>query len=210
MKKLGVFMGVALLASSPLMAKGIDTQAKAKISSSSLIETLPEKGPVHITGVVSEVEDQKEFTLQDRAGKTIDVETRTETHLTKGDRVRVSGSLDQDLWGMFQSIENASVDVLSSDKVTSFNSPENKFYRNIAVLPDEGPVSLYGTVISVDLEDREFILKDSQGESIDVQTRSLPTVKVGDRVKVSGSVQSELAGFGEEIVARQIAVISQR
>lgn len=81
-------------------------------------------------------------------------------------------------------------------------------YSSIERLPDEGKVSLNGTVSDVDDKD-SFVLKDSAGKTIDVHTTSAVDLKVGDHVTVSGEVQDEALGMGQEIASATITTDSK-
>lgn len=61
-------------------------------------------------------------------------------------------------------------------------------------LPDEGVVTLSGTVDSVENE-REFTLRDATGTiGVDIESNESVVLKEGDRVTVSGTVDRDLAG----------------
>lgn len=69
---------------------------------------------------------------------------------------------------------------------------------SIDSLPDKGAVSLSGTVDKV-IDGDTFILRDSEGETIDVHTASNVNVNKGDVISVKGDKTAEVAGIGEEI-----------
>ncbi len=71
-------------------------------------------------------------------------------------------------------------------------------YSSIDRLPDEGKVTLSGTVSEVDDKD-SFILKDSAGKTIDVHTTAAVALDVGDKVTVTGDVKDEALGIGQQI-----------
>lgn len=68
----------------------------------------------------------------------------------------------------------------------------------IDALPDQGVVTLSGTIESVTDEDT-FILRDQAGNTIDIHTASITPVNPGDNVTVRGEKTDEMAGMGEEI-----------
>lgn len=74
-------------------------------------------------------------------------------------------------------------------------------------LPDQGNVSLTGTVTDVD--ENEYVVQDSQGETIDVKaTATAQDIQVGDKVRVDGQMTDELLGLGQEIERANITVVS--
>lgn len=96
----GMAAGFALLAS---------TAAATDADSYSSIEHLPDEGRVTLNGTVSEVEDKDTFILKDSAGKTIDVHTVKEVALEVGDKVTVSGQVQDEALGMGQEIASATI-----------------------------------------------------------------------------------------------------
>lgn len=72
-------------------------------------------------------------------------------------------------------------------------------YTSIDALPDDGMVSIKGTVSKVSDSDT-IILKDVKGDTIDVHTKGKVSVNVGDTVTVSGEMEDEALGMGEQIV----------
>ncbi|MET0156059.1 MAG: hypothetical protein ABW189_08170 [Rickettsiales bacterium] len=71
---------------------------------------------------------------------------------------------------------------------------------NVAVkdLPKSGPVTLTGTVDSVDGA-TSFTLRDADGNTIDVKTNADVTLQKGDFVKVQGTLDDEISETGREI-----------
>lgn len=64
----------------------------------------------------------------------------------------------------------------------------------IKTLPDEGQVSISGTVASVDNE-REFTLRDETGTiGVDITSNQSVVLKKGDKVTVSGVIDSGITG----------------
>lgn len=64
-------------------------------------------------------------------------------------------------------------------------------------------VSISGTVDSVQNANK-FTLRDSAGSTIDVNSNAALNVKKGDRVDVSGTLNSELLGLGKQINAASV------
>lgn len=83
-------------------------------------------------------------------------------------------------------------------------------YGAIDKLPEEGNVTLSGTVADTDNEDNSFTLEDSTGETIDVHTEQRVTLNEGDRVRVSGVMEDEALGMGEQIVSASVQRIGTR
>jgi uncharacterized protein YdeI (BOF family) len=76
----------------------------------SSIDQLPSEGQVTLSGIISEVDDDAEFTLQDSTGD-IEVElSQRRQGLQIGDQVRVTGKVDSDWWGA-KEIEAATVEM---------------------------------------------------------------------------------------------------
>lgn len=64
------------------------------------ISQLPEKGMVKVSGVVTDVDNAKEFTLKDDTGSVnIDVESSENAALAEGARVTVIGKVDSGIMG---------------------------------------------------------------------------------------------------------------
>ena len=79
---------------------------------------------------------------------------------------------------------------------------------NIKALPNQGTVRLTGTVASIEDKD-SFTLRDVDGNTIDVHTSApLAALSNGDRVRVSGEMRDEVAGFGEEIGIASVEVLN--
>jgi uncharacterized protein YdeI (BOF family) len=65
---------------------------------------------------------------------------------------------------------------------------------SIKTLPDEGQVTLKGTVDKVNSE-REFTLRDSSGTiNVDIESSQSVVLKEGDEVTVSGKVDKDITG----------------
>lgn len=65
-------------------------------------------------------------------------------------------------------------------------------------LPKSGSVTITGIVDRVS-GDNKFMLRDSSGKTIDVNTNEEIDVDKGDKVTVTGDLSSEVAGMGKEI-----------
>ncbi|MGE0754039.1 MAG: NirD/YgiW/YdeI family stress tolerance protein [Alphaproteobacteria bacterium] len=64
------------------------------------IKDLPKEGVVKLTGMVADVDNEKEFTLRDDTGEiNVDVESAANAALAKGAKVTVIGTVDSDLAG---------------------------------------------------------------------------------------------------------------
>jgi uncharacterized protein YdeI (BOF family) len=193
----------------------------------SKIAQLPEKGNVMITATVDDVDSNTEFTIRDDSGETIDVESVTKLTIREGDLVKIVGVMDDELAGIGREIDATSVTVVdaademaaapedgtletSLDKTVEFASSETEF-ETVDALPDEGMVTISGTVEEVDIEDNSFKLRDRSGESIDVHPTKPLTVKAGQKVKVTGVMDDETAGLGigEQIVSAKVTIMTQ-
>lgn len=80
----------------------------------------------------------------------------------------------------------------------------------ISNLPDQGDVTIRGTVASVSNDKEKFTLRDMAGNTIDVNSKTAMNVKVGDNVTVKGRMEDEIAGMGEEIQAYSVHQASLR
>lgn len=90
----------------------VDAKASAPVLSN--IETLPESGPVELSGVVSRVSGNDSFTLKGADGKTINVQTASTATVKEGDSVRVDGQISDRLLGFGKQVEGAKVMVVGS------------------------------------------------------------------------------------------------
>ncbi|MFO1241582.1 MAG: NirD/YgiW/YdeI family stress tolerance protein [Rickettsiales bacterium] len=178
------------------------------------IKQLPDSGNVTIAGTVSNVKNEREFTLRDETG-TIDVNIKSgqSVVLKEGAKVSVDGTVDKGILGKDINATNVTVDKSMSENVTegieknTNLSMEGAQATTIAQLPKEGKVKLSGTVTDVDNE-KEFTLKDSTG-SIDVdldQTAEAAALKEGSEVTVIGYVDDGMTG--KDINATKVMVIS--
>lgn len=91
----------------------------ASVSADASIEALPKSGAVSLTGTVDRVVDADTFILRDASGETIDVHTKGELSLNKGDMVSISGNKKAELAGIGKEIEGATVDVKSKASATA-------------------------------------------------------------------------------------------
>ncbi|MFW0778181.1 MAG: NirD/YgiW/YdeI family stress tolerance protein [Rickettsiales bacterium] len=79
------------------------------------IGDLPKNGVVKVTGTVSDVDSEEEFTLNDDTGSIdVEMESSQRAALTKGAKVTVIGSLDSDLMG--KEIDATKVIVIANAK----------------------------------------------------------------------------------------------
>ena len=76
----------------------------------------------------------------------------------------------------------------------------------IDALPKMGRVTIIGTVESVDNDKKRFVISDNTDDTIDIHTNSPVQVKEGDNVKVTGEMQSEVAGMGKEITSADVQI----
>lgn len=107
--------GVALPAAS--VSKSNDTRSVETRTTASVnkIEALPAAGSVKLSGVVASVQGENQFTLEDSAGKTINVQTASAVNVKEGDSVNVSGMVDDRFLGFGRKIESAKVMVVGSN-----------------------------------------------------------------------------------------------
>lgn len=287
------------------------------------IDQLPESGTVSLTGTVSSVRDEDTFSIEDADGNSIDVHANQKLNLSQGTRVKVRGQMDDEALGLGEEINNASVEVLGTNraaantgldrqqgrtagvtatgetdrtartnygadagvegrtagvtagtaggtklsdkahgdtkmeadaKVRVTEAPEDKArqlqdrrqnaqarrdlptnrnlddsydvdvdtdadmamgidndrvsadageFSTFENLPKQGRIAVSGVVARVN-NDNKFTLRDSTGETIDVNTVSNVAVNEGDQVKVMGQVKSEFLGMGQQIEATDV------
>ncbi len=216
-----------LFASAGAMAEG----DRSKEYSS--IDRLPEEGRVTITGTVDDVAGKTEFTLRDRDGETIDVDLNKRQVLKEGDRVKVVGMMDDDLAGIGQEInairvtevdgydrmsghdtysdEYAAADTTRDHKTKNDRRVAKSDFDTVDSLPDRGPVTISGTVEAVNMDDNSFTLRDSNGDLIDIRATERLTVREGQKVNVSGTMDHVTVGpdIGEQIVSADVTLQSQ-
>lgn len=215
----------------------ISTAAHAETSASASVESLPDKGMVSLSGTVDRVVDGDTFVLRDAAGDTIDVHSNAQLTLKKGDSVSVKGEKTAEIAGMGAEIEKANVTIGGNRSASASNraggtaaptaardntdrmgaretadaatatGATTAMNDTIEALPKEGAVELNGVVDRVS-SDNKFILRDADGETIDIHTAANVDVKPGDSVSVNGNVKSELLGFGRQIEGAQVLVVS--
>lgn len=195
-----------------------------------LIDQLPKEGPVVVVGVVAEIDNKQEFTLRDSAGNTVDIDSSTELDIKQGDRVKVIGNIDDKVMGMGTEIDASSVTKLDASEnglslsgdakgeakgevrpqinaMVQTSEPSDDA-KTINSLPESGMVTVKGTVSSVNEAENRFILTDSNGETIDVHTIAKLEVVAGQEVEVTGRMNAEVAGIGQEIVSARVKVLS--
>lgn len=210
------FKSTTALATAGLMLGTAATASSDTIPVHSF-DKLPKEGRVTLTGTIDKVRNGKEFTLRDKTGATIDIDTETRVAFRQGDRVEVVGMIDDFVLGIGKEVDASKVTLLEkadhSEASAHVNVEESEsvtgvFYR-IDDLPDDGAVTLIGWVTDIDAEDNTFRVKGKSGETIDVHSPELMAVKAGQKVKVQGQMNDELAGvIGEEIVAAKVTVLS--
>jgi len=179
----------------------LSTTALASVAT---IKNMADKSAVTITGHVESVDNSTEFTLKDTSGTiTVDMDKTASIVLKKGDKVTVSGLVDQDITGadinatkisVHESLVNAAADAIESKTPVSFEGASS---FDISELPNEGMVKISGVVTDVDSE-KEFTLKDGTG-SIDVNLDSSAqsaSLKEGAEVTVIGHVDASVTGKG--------------
>ncbi len=81
----------------------------------------------------------------------------------------------------------------------SATSADAKFYSSVKALPEQGPVTIVGTVQKSTSDANSFTLVDEQGKSIDVNTNTNISFNEGERVKVDGMAESKFLGLSREI-----------
>ncbi len=82
---------------------------------SGLIENLPEKGNVEISGIVSDVDGDNRFILKDSSGETIDVHTKNDLKIKEGDSVKVIGVIQSEALGAGEEIKASKIIKLSAN-----------------------------------------------------------------------------------------------
>jgi uncharacterized protein YdeI (BOF family) len=179
-----------------------------------MIDQLPEKGPVTIMGTVDDVDSNTEFTIRDGFGKTIDIESVNKLAIKEGDRVKIVGLMDDELAGIGREIDATSVTIVDAADEMAMDTDgaeSDAIFETVDALPDEGRVTIAGTVEEIDIEDNSFKLRDRSGESIDVHPVAALDVKVGQKVEVVGVMDDETAGLGigEQIVSAKVKILSQ-
>jgi ribosome-associated protein YbcJ (S4-like RNA binding protein) len=130
-------LGVMLIATSA-MAQGAMTGTS--------IKQLPKEGQVTISGTVDNMENNREFTLRDLNGDTVEIEAKTDLNIKEGDRVEVSGVIDSSFMGMDKEIDATTVTVQSrvNQNATVTDTHNNKVtsnQRNDSTLIDTKPMN---------------------------------------------------------------------
>lgn len=196
--------GVAALMSTAAMAAGVHTNAS--------IGNLPEEGMVTLSGTVDSVNNDQEFTLRDRTGTIdVDIESGQSLNLKKGDHVTVTGKIDNDItgtdinatniqvMGAVQQGLNDAANAVQEGAETAYDKTARAIdsaagAATIDNLPEEGMVTLSGTVESIN-NDREFTLRDQTGTiDVDIESGQSMTLKKGDQVTVTGKIDDDITG----------------
>lgn len=205
MKDLGKIFTVAGVAAL------LSNSALAAVTS---IKDLKYKNAVTISGTVSKVKNENEFTLRDATG-TVDVNLKTgqSVVLKDGQKVTVNGTVDKGLLGTeidafsVQADKNLSENVSDAIEKNTNLSMEGATAVTVKSLPSEGKVKLSGQVTDVDNE-KEFTLKDSTGSiEIDLdESAESAALKEGSEVTVIGFVNNGITG--KNINATKVMVLS--
>ncbi len=87
----------------------------------------------------------------------------------------------------------ASAQTINAQSDTSSNAA-----LSIQALPKSGSVQISGMVKDIK-NDKKFILEDSAGKTIDVNSNANLQVKEGEKITVNGTLNSEILGLGKEI-----------
>lgn len=175
------------------------------------IRNLPDKGSVTLSGTVQDVKNEREFKLQDDSGVVnVILGSNKSVVLTEGDKVTVTGKVENGILGKHVNASNINVhkDISTavSDAIethTNLSMDKAKPVK-IARLPKEGLVKLAGTVDSVK-DEKSFALKDATG-TVDVNIQSDENVVLvkGAAITVVGYVNDGL--FGKNIRATHVIV----
>lgn len=180
-----------------------------------MINQLPDSGTVTLSGTVSKVKNEKEFTLRDSSGTVdVNIENGQSVVLKEGAKVSVNGTVDKGILGKDINASSVTVDKSMSEAVSegieknTSMSMEGAQNFTISQLPKEGKVKISGTVTDVDNE-KEFTLKDASG-SIDVdldESAESAALKQGAEVTVIGYVDNGMTG--KDINATKVMVINE-
>lgn len=176
----------------------LSTSALADINS---IKSQDDDTTVTVNGVVKEVEDTREFTLQDASGQIeVEIESTQSVVLKPGDKVTVEGKTDTDWFTteieahtvtVHKDVSSAITDAIEGSTTLSF---EGATTYHIANLPNKGLVKIAGTVIDVDNE-KEFTLQDNTGKiNVDVESAEAAALTEGASVTVIGLMDNDLTG----------------
>lgn len=175
------------------------------------IRNLPKEGSVTISGIVQDIQSEREFTLKDASGKIdVSIESNQSTVIAKGDDVTVTGKIESSVMGKY--IAASSVDVKKglsaslSDAIEGHTSIslDNAKKEKISNLPDEGLVKITGTVEDVD-DEKNFTVKDSTGEiDVAIESEENAVITKGAAVTVIGYVDRGL--LSKNILAKRVIV----
>lgn len=186
----------------------------AENSSVKNVKNMSNGQKVQVVGTVDSVNNEREFTLIDKAGEKIDVdiESNQSIVLSKGNEVTVMGAVDKDVTGTDINASNVEViknplkaagEVLEGNTAVSFDGATNSDIKN---LPKSGLVKVDGTVKSVSSE-KKFTLQDETGSiDVDVDSSQNAAVTKGAHVTVVGYVDKGL--LGSDINAKKVIVTS--
>ncbi len=215
-------LATILILAGSLPADADMTKASASTDAVLSIKSLPTSGMVSVMGTVEDVDGDRQFTLRDKYGHTIDVQSQSNLKVSTGDKVMVKGQMNNGFLGIGREITIAKVQ--AADTMHAMGTPpahaaakghakmdmsgewKGKEYQHIADLPDAGDVAIRGQVVAMRPGDQVFILRDTSGETVDVHTVSDVSLNRGDMVMVKGRVDNEIMGMGEEIWARTVVV----
>lgn len=179
-----------------------------------LIKDLPKQGEVTISGIVSDINNEREFTLKDANGDKIDVDITSNQPiiLKKGAKITVTGTIDKPLLGKKdinatlinteQEAQQSLGDTIAAHTATSLEGAE--IYQ-IKDLPEEGLVKVSGTVINV-ANEKEFTLTDQTGTiDIDLEGGVAAAVKKGTKVTVIGYIDKGV--ISKDINATRVIIL---
>lgn len=181
-----------------------------------LIDSLPDKGTVTVSGTVEQMDSAREFRLHDDSG-SVDVKLASgeSAVLKQGDSVTVTGTVEKPLLGLMgkdivasnvqvhKSLSSALSDAITSSTGISLQKAET---TQINQLPKQGMVRLIGTVQSVSGA-KAFTLKDPTGTiDVSVQSSENAALAKGAEVSVIGYVKSGI--LGKHISATHVTVMA--
>lgn len=158
-------------------------------------EQTANNGRVKLTGTIDNIYSNRNFTLRDHRGNTIQVRSDRRMELREGDRVQIIGR-----------VAATDVKVLNRDASDDMNGGARQ-YSSIEELPAEGRVTLVGIVTDdVQSGDRSLVIRDTNDDTIDVHFDTNLQLREGSTVRVTGEIEDEALGFGEQIVSARIQV----
>lgn len=158
-------------------------------------EQTANNGRVKLTGTIDNIYSNRNFTLRDHRGNTIQVRSDRRMELREGDRVQIIGR-----------VAATDVKVLNRDASDDMSGGARQ-YSSIEELPAEGRVTLVGIVTDdVQSGDRSLVIRDMNDDTIDVHFDTNLQLREGSTVRVTGEIEDEALGFGEQIVSARIQV----